>query len=305
MKLADKFGIGNGGQSLAPDSVAHRSGVFGGGRGPIVLMYHSVEKGGGTPDWRWAVSLQRFVEQMDYLADAGWSPVPLAALDNPEIRNASRQFTITFDDAYEDNLPAYEALAERGWPATWFVVSSAIGGLSTWRDPGVPRRPTMLPNHLREMRTNGMEIGGHSRSHRALADAPVSELAVETVGCRKALEDVLGGSVESFAYPYGSYSRAVIEAVRDAGYRRACSTDNGTAWQDNDPFRLRRIAVLADDTRSAFARKLILLDDDSGLKGAARSAIRFGRRVTGIDRRLPQKPRNGEVGERQEVSRQR
>lgn len=288
MKPDEKFRIGNGGESHAPLPVAHRFGVFAGRRSPVLLMYHSIEKGGGTPDWQWSVSLQHFVEQLDYLADAGWSPVALTALDKPEIRNASRRFVITFDDAYEDTMPAYEVLAKRGWPATWFVVSSAVNGLSTWHDPGVPKRPTMLPHHLREMHANGMEIGGHSRSHRRLAEAPVSELAVETAGCRKALEDLLGGSVESFAYPYGSYNRAVIEAVRNAGYRRACSTENGFAWQDDDPFRLRRIAVLAGDTRSAFARKLVLLDDDAGLKGAARSALRFARRVAGIDRRSHQ-----------------
>jgi peptidoglycan/xylan/chitin deacetylase (PgdA/CDA1 family) len=285
MNAADNFRIVNGRESRALDPVMHRFGVFTGRCGPIVLMYHSVEMGGGTPDCQWSVSFQRFVEQMDYLADAGWSPVSLAALDNPETRNASRCFILTFDDAYVNTLPAYEVLAERGWPASWFVVSSAVGGRSTWHDPGVPKRPTMLPHHLRELHANGMEIGGHSFSHRRLAEVPVSELAVETAGCRKALEDVLGESVESFAYPYGSYNCAVIEAVRNAGYRRACSTENGFAWQDDDPFQLRRIAVLAGDTRSAFARKLILLDDDAGLKGVARSALRFARRIAGIDRR--------------------
>ncbi len=288
MNPGNEIRIGSGGESRTPHPVARRFGMFAGRRGPVVLMYHGIEKGGGTPDWQWSVSLQRFVEQLDYLADSGWSPVALAALDNPEIGNASRHFVITFDDAYEDTLPAYEALAERSWPATWFVVSSAVGGLSTWRDPGVPKRPTLLPHHLREMHANGMEIGGHSRSHRALAEVPVSELAVETAGCRKALEDLLGVPVESFAYPYGSYNRAVIEAVRNAGYRRACSTENGFALQDDDPFQLRRIAVLAGDSRSAFARKLILLDDDAGLKGAARSALRFARRIAGIDRRARQ-----------------
>ena len=289
MNPGNKSQIGNNNHGRAQDPGSRRFSPFAGMHGPVVLLYHSIENGVGRPDWKWSVSLQRFVEQLDYLADAGWSPAALAALDNPETRNAPRRFAITFDDAYEDNLPAYEILAKRGWPATWFVISSALGGQSTWPDPGIPKRPTMLPHHLREMRANGMEIGGHSRLHRHLADVPVSELAVETAGCRNALESVLGGSVESFAYPYGSYNRAVIEAVRDAGYRRACTTRNGTAWQDNDPFRLRRIAVLADDTRSAFARKLILLDDDAGLIGAARSVLRFGSRVTGINRRSPQK----------------
>lgn len=287
MIVDDKSPAGKNNHSNAPDAVSRWFSPFAGLRGPIILMYHAIETGGGAPDWEFSVSLQRFVEQLDHLADAGWSPVALAALDDREICNEPRRFAITFDDAYEDNLPAYEILAERGWPATWFVVSSAIGGLATWRDPGVPRRLTMLPNHLRDMRANGMEIGGHSRLHRRLAEIPATELAVETAGCRNALEDVLGGSVESFAYPYGSYNRDVIDAVSSAGYRRACSTDNGLALQDNDPFRLRRIAVLANDTRSAFARKLILLDDDAGLKGTARSALRFARQVTGINDRSP------------------
>jgi len=287
MDRGDKSQFGNAGGSCAPDPVSRRSGKFGKGHGPAVLLYHSIEMGRSTPDWQWSVSLQRFVEQLDYLTDAGWSPVALADLDRPEIRTASRRFAITFDDAYEDTLPAYEILAERGYPATWFVVSSALCGLSTWRNPGVPNRPTLLPHHLREMRASGMEIGGHSRSHRRLTEVPVRQLAVETAGSRKVLEDLLDGPVESFAYPYGSYNRAVIEAVRDAGYRRACSTENGLAWRDEDPFRLGRIEIHAGDTRAAFARKLILRDDNAGLKGAARSALRFARRATGANCRLP------------------
>lgn len=283
MNLAARIQIASGGKNRAPNRAMRRFRALAGRDGPIMLMYHSIEMGGGTPDWQWSVSFQRFVEQMDYLTEAGWSPVPLASLDNPEICNGSRRFILTFDDAYENTLPAYEFLAKRGWPASWFVVTSALGGMSTWRDPGVPQRPTMKPHHLRELRENGMEIGGHSHSHRWLAEAPVSELAAETAGCRKILEDLLGGSVDSFAYPYGSCNRTVTEAVRNAGYRRACLTDNGFAWHEENPFRLRRIAVRAGDTRAAFARKLIFPDDNAGLKGAARSALRTARRITGIN----------------------
>ena len=56
MNAADNFRIVNGRESRALDGGMHRFGVFTGRCGPIVLMYHSVEMGGGTPDCQWSVS---------------------------------------------------------------------------------------------------------------------------------------------------------------------------------------------------------------------------------------------------------
>ena len=54
-----------------------------------------------------------------------------------------------------------------------------------------------------------------------------------------ALERISGLPVETFAYPFGSYGPASVQAARDSGFIAAVSTGGGS-W---DPFRLTRAMV--------------------------------------------------------------
>lgn len=252
-------------------------GKFAGRMGPVVLMYHSVEKGAGTPDWPWAVSLEQFRGQIGYLLSEGWSFSRLDQL-NPEAPALAKQVVITFDDAYADTLQAADSLSGAGLSASWFVVSSALAGQSTWQDKDAPRRVTLRPDALRDLIKAGMEIGGHSRTHKRLAEIGAAERIDEITLCKSEIEDALGAEITSFAYPYGNYSLSVADDVARAGFRRACTTENGSAFYDANPFLIRRLGITADCTLSQFARKLVLLNDHPGLRGFVRSARRtFGK----------------------------
>jgi hypothetical protein len=61
--------------------------------------------------------------------------------------------------------------------------------------------------------------------------------------------------VTSFAYPYGSYDAATVEAVRTARFARACTSDHGPVGRGADPFALPRVAV-RDWDGDEFARRL-------------------------------------------------
>src|SRR5262245_42171684 len=120
---------------VRPDLLSMLMGRMAGHVGPVVLMYHSIEVTSGMPEWRWAVSLDRFREQVDYLVSEGWSFLRLDQLEHDRSRQA-KEVVITFDDAYADTLPAANVLASGNLPACWFVVSSALAGQSTWVDQG-------------------------------------------------------------------------------------------------------------------------------------------------------------------------
>jgi hypothetical protein len=60
----------------------------------------------------------------------------------------------------------------------------------------------------------------------------------------------------------------------------AFATRTGWALRDQDPYRIRRVAVLAGDTLSSFARKLAFADNDvSWRRLAAYYATRIQQRV--------------------------
>ncbi|WP_157174515.1 polysaccharide deacetylase family protein [Thiocystis violascens] len=225
-------------------------------------MYHSIQGGRAVPKWLWSVAFNRFLDQIDLLRDAGWQFRRVSDLTGEDASDRC-SLAITFDDGYRDNDPAFLALERRGIPATWFVVSTNVGRPAAWSDDTTTGWPMLDAGRLREMAQAGMEIGGHSRHHCRLAELPADRLPDEIRGCRLELEEILDRPVTSFAYPYGSYNQAVVEAVRDAGYRVACTTQYGPALADGDPLRMRRLAVYSHDTLSSFARKIGLMRNEA------------------------------------------
>jgi len=252
-----------------------------GGRGPIVLMYHSITPGSAVPEWRWAVAFDRFAAQLDLLRQGGWTAVCFRDLvdDKPL---PPRTVAITFDDGYADNEPAFRALAERNMHATWFIVSRDIGRVSGWTGPGAKPRPMLSADLLREMAATGMEIGAHTRSHCRLTEADECRLHEEIVGCKSELASVMGFDIDCFAYPYGVHDDRVVQAVRNAGYKAACVTRSGWARSDPDPMRVRRLAVYNTDDLACFARKLAFADNEVGWTKVAHYYLkRLGVRLPG------------------------
>jgi len=233
-----------------------------GRRGPIVLMYHSVQPGKQVPESQWVVSRQRFDAQMALLADGGWNCCTVAELVSGK-PVPPRTVVITFDDGYFDNLEPFTMLARMNMSATLFMVSDAVGGHADWEGGNGQRGPALLnKSQLLEMLAMGMEVGCHTRSHPRLTELDDEKLRQEVGDARKQLQDLLDDPISSFAYPFGDHDLRVVDAVRAAGYTAACVTRSGSGMVDDDPLRFRRIAVFAEDTLATFARKLVFADND-------------------------------------------
>ncbi len=77
-------------------------------------------------------------------------------------------------------------------------------------------------------------------THLPLTHSLPREVNREIVESKRMLENRLGRSVTTFAYPYGLISRESYEIVR-AHYRGACSAEMGTASRTDDHHRLHRV----------------------------------------------------------------
>lgn len=246
-----------------------------GRHGPLMLMYHAVLPGRGTPAWPWAVSMQQFRDQLDFLAAAGYATPTMGELAAaPAGKWTGRTAVITFDDGYADNLAACEELQRRGMRASWFIVSGSIGCDPAWPADGRPGGRLLNADELREMQAAGMEIGSHTVNHVRLPQVDDTQLRQELHVSRSALEDVLGKPVSSFAYPYGAWDARCAEAVQAAGYAAACTTRTGWALRDQNLYQLRRLAVFNTDTVSSLARKLYFGSHDVSWGGLAAYALR-------------------------------
>ncbi|MBE0547620.1 MAG: polysaccharide deacetylase family protein [Rubrivivax sp.] len=250
--------------------------------GPVMLMYHAVHPQDRRPAWPWAVSLASFERQLDFLQASGYDTPTVSELLAAPDRLRRRTAVITFDDGYADNVEAAGALQRRGMRATWYMVSGSIGRAPEWPFDGRPAGRLMDAAELRALQDAGMEIGSHSASHRRMTELDPQAQLREAVASKSDLEDLLGTEVHSFAYPYGAVDAACAAAVREAGYRSACTTDPGWMLRDGDPFRLRRLTVFNHDTLGTFRRKLVFASHDVNWLHLARYwARRAVQRVTG------------------------
>ena len=230
------------------------------GRGPVVIMYHSITPGNGLPDSRWSVSERSFRSQLDLLKSEGWTTACVRDLTKADTLPL-RTVVITFDDGFENNFEhSFRHLNEYGMKATWFVVTMDIGKQSGWHDKDASSRQMLRDEQLKEMTAKGMEIAAHTRSHARLPELDARSITDEIEGSKKDLEDILGLTVDSFAYPYGLFNDNCVEAVRKAGYKVACTTQTGWFGSETDLLRVRRVGIFSDDNLSAFARKVAFAD---------------------------------------------
>jgi peptidoglycan/xylan/chitin deacetylase (PgdA/CDA1 family) len=215
-----------------------------------ILVYHAITDRPGADLATWSVSPARFREHLECLRDEGCTPLTVSAFVNAAApapapgagRQAlpERPVVVTFDDGYADFAPAAEDMAERGVAATLYVTTGILDGSPT---VGIPRAPMLTADQLAPLEALGVEIGAHSHHHHHIDVAPSSVAHDEVWRPKAILEDLLGHSVASFAYPHGSYRAATREEVRAAGYSSACAVRNSFSSVADNPFSLARLTV--------------------------------------------------------------
>jgi peptidoglycan/xylan/chitin deacetylase (PgdA/CDA1 family) len=189
--------------------------------GPWLLMYHSVTHYQRDP-YNVTVSPDRFGAHLDWLRSRGLRGVGVSELfDARRDGHAKGLVGLTFDDGYRDFVEeVMPRLVHRRFSATVYVVAGLLGAHNEW-DPDGERKALMAADEVRAVAQAGIEIGAHGRTHVPLAGA--NDLTEEVAESRRVLQDVIGGPVRGFCYPYGSHDRAAVAAVRASGYDHACA----------------------------------------------------------------------------------
>ena len=123
----------------------------------------------------------------------------------------------------------------------------ALGKILVWTNAKPNVRPThrvLIPEELSLLEEGGlMEVGAHSVTHSLLPAQSTTFQRFEIQRSKSYLEKVLGHSVTSFAYPFGTYNKNTVSLVRQAGFAFACSTVEETVWKHSDCFQLPRVEV--------------------------------------------------------------
>lgn len=198
---------------------------------------------------------------------------------------------LTFDDGYEGVFThAWPILRGLGVAATVFIVAERPDTQEAfwWDHPDIARNLTArgrerwlselrgdasdiasalslmtsarLPRShrpagwdtIRAAAREGLEIGVHSATHRALTRLDDAELEREIVASRETVRAKAEMNPQFFAYPYGLWDAHVRAAVRAAGFRGAVTLDYGLVSARADPWVLQRVNIPAGISLPAF-----------------------------------------------------
>jgi peptidoglycan/xylan/chitin deacetylase (PgdA/CDA1 family) len=105
------------------------------------------------------------------------------------------------------------------------------------------RFDAMTPAHVAELARRGHEIGSHTVHHPLLPQLSDPELDLELAHSMQSLTDWIGRAPAGFCYPNGDHSERVVDAVKRAGYRYACTVEPGINMPGTDPLRMRRMDI--------------------------------------------------------------
>ena len=223
-----------------------------------VLLYHHVGPDRPGTMRGLTVSPESFETHIRRLARKGYQGISSAEwLRWRREGKALRQkpVLITFDDGYEDLVEhALPVLRRYGFSAAIYIVTRQLGGTNAWDEArGWGTMRLMTANQIQHWAAQGIEFGGHSRTHADLTSLSPVQLADEVEGCSADMKQLLGSHAVSFAYPYGLHNQQVDNRVRDEFELAfiADDHDEGMNTLQTDPHLLLRTMVQRDD--SAFA----------------------------------------------------
>lgn len=102
----------------------------------------------------------------------------------------------------------------------------------------------MTRSQVREMLKRGITIGAHTMSHPILSNTDEVSAERELHGSKTELENIIGRSVDFFAYPNGKpgqdYLASHAKVVRDCGFTAAFTTAPGSVTGFDDPMQIPR-----------------------------------------------------------------
>ena len=218
------------------------------GAGIPVLIYHEIATD-GRPPGETVIALDRFEEQMRWLADHGYrtlSMAELVAIVAGARPMPARAVVLTFDDGWKNVLNAVPVLERYRMKASfWIIADKGIGDdYMVWSDiEALARHP-------------GFQVESHTMTHPwdpannlvTWVDGKVpgrdaDSARVELVDSKRELAQHVRRPVDYLAWPCGWYNDALIRLAVDAGYVALLTAEAGLNAPGGDVLRIKRTFI--------------------------------------------------------------
>jgi peptidoglycan/xylan/chitin deacetylase (PgdA/CDA1 family) len=228
-----------------------------------VLSYHNFSPDRSTT--RMTMAKAVFEEQMKFLKENGFRVIPLdQLLDflNFKGQVPKKAVVITIDDGWRSTYEiAFPILKKYGYPATLFVYTDLIVGSSK----------TLSWDLIREMAANGLDIQGHTKTHRNLTLINKEEsfreyfesIKKDLFESARIIKAKTGKEVKYVSYAEGETNHLVIELVKKEGYLGAFTVKRGGNPFFAHNYRINRSMIYGDSDLKQFEKNLVTFSNEA------------------------------------------
>lgn len=213
-----------------------------------VLGYHNFSETKPVTDMLMRTS--DFRKQMEEIRNSGYKVISMQEF--LEWRFGARQLPekcilITMDDGWKSvYTDAYPILKEFGYPFHLFLYTQYLSG----------RGDSMSPAQIREMMANGASIGSHSTGHlyprswktaEAKGEEEYNKLIDREIGQSLTKLASLFGPINTYCYPGGYNTQAMVDKLPGYGYVAAFTVIPGKVTEAENPWLIHRYMVFGND----------------------------------------------------------
>lgn len=145
----------------------------------------------------------------------------------------SKALTLSYDDGVVQDIRLMELMDRNGVKGTFNINTGCYLPEETQRQRYYGRMKLSEAQKL--FRGSGHEVAVHSLTHPFLETLKKPQVLVEILEDRKNIERQYGSLARGMAYPMGSYSDAVVEALAECGicYSRTCKATGDFRFPEN------------------------------------------------------------------------
>jgi peptidoglycan-N-acetylglucosamine deacetylase len=136
--------------------------------------------------------------------------------------------TTSWDDGHALDTKLAQVLDECGCQGTFYIAPLSHE---------IAAGNRLSPSALRDLSTK-FEVGSHTLTHPKLTGLSPSEAEREITEGKRAVEDIIGGPVTSFCYPYGAYDPRHVDMVRRAGFSVGRTTRRFSVERSLNPLEM-------------------------------------------------------------------